>query len=132
MKAKQLKIGVLAIVLIFLAAGASWADNRGSRPDHNPGKKHIRSEYHQKTGYRDSSYVSRQLYAQHRNRDRQYDHRHRFVPGSAKYPLAYHNKYRRTVHHPYHSHGLPCNVFSFGGPAFQSGWSVIIKSKSGW
>ncbi len=143
MKANLMKISVLATVLIFLLAGASWADNRKSRNYNKVENKHSRNEYDGRNGYRRPSHFNQGRYEHPRCHDKKRDDRHLAADRDRKYAVKYRHKYHQPVHkqdyyrynrrhNHYHKHKSSYNVFSFRAPAFEPGWTVIIKTKNRW
>lgn len=142
MKSNTVKMSVLAMVLIFFSAGASWAA-RQKKPHYNKvGKKQIRSEYRDSRDYRNRSHFNRSRYNDRRHDSKHHD-RHLIAHRDGKHAFKYRHRYRRPVykhdhyrdkrrHYRYHKHKPIYNIFSLRVPAFEPGWSVIIKSKSRW
>ena len=143
MKAKLLKISVITTMVIFLFAGASWADGGKNRHHKQVGNEHIRTEHDRVDGYREPFHYNREWYeysrrhyqkqydrhlAAHRAERHAFNHRHRYYR-----PVHKHDHYRpKVIRKHYHRHKPSYNVFSYRGSIFEPGWSVIIKSKSRW
>ena len=144
MKANLLKISVLATVLIFLSAGASWADRRDNRHHKKAEKKQFRSEYKGSRDYREPSHSDRNRYEHPRRHYKKHFDRHLAAHRKWKHHARHHHKYHRPVHKHdqyrynkkvhkhYHKHKRSNKVISFRVPDFDPGWSVIIKTKSRW
>ncbi len=143
MKAKLLKMSVMTTAIIFLFAGASWADGGKYRHHKQVGYKHIRTEHDRSDGYhKPSHYSSRRHEHSRRHYKKQYD-RHPPAHRAERHAFKHRQKYHRpvhkhdrcrhkVVHKHYHKHKPFYNVFSFRAPVFEPGWSVTFKTKSRW
>jgi hypothetical protein len=143
MKAKLLKMSVITTMVIFLFAGASWADGAKDRHHKQVRNKHIRTEHDRRDECREPSHYSRRWY-EHSRRDykKHYD-RHPAAYRAERHAFKHHQKYHRPVYNydryrhkvirkHYHKRKPSYNGFSFRAPVFEPGWSVSIKSKSRW
>ena len=143
MKAKRLKMSVIAAMVIFLFAGASWADGAKNRHQKQVGNEHIRTEHDRSDGHREPYLYNRGWY-EHPRRDYQkhYD-RHPATYRAERHVFKYRQTYHRPVYgldHPrqqvirkhYHKHNPSYNVFSYRASVFEPGWSVIIKTTRRW
>jgi hypothetical protein len=143
MKAKLLKISMMTIVVIFLFAGASWADG-GKNRHHNPvGNKHIRTEHDRSYGYQEPSHYNRRWYEHPRRHYKKHYDRHLAAHRAERHAFKHRHKYHRPVHKHdyyryirnhkyYHKHKPSYNGFSFRAPVFEPEWSITIKTKSRW
>lgn len=143
MKAKLLKMSVITTMVMFLFAGASWADRGKDRHHKQVRNKQIRTEHNRSDRYRERSYYSRRGYEHPRRHDKKRYVRHPAAHRAERQAFEHRQKYRRPVHKHdhqrrmvirkhYHKHKPSYNVFSFRAPAFEPGWSVTFKTKSGW
>ncbi len=143
MKAKSLKISVMAAAIIFLFAGASWADGGKIRHHKQVRNKHFRTEHPRSDRNPAGSHYSRRSYEHPRRHYQKHYDRHRAVHRAERYASRHRHKYHRPVHRQnhyrhkvinkhYHKHKRSYNVFSFRAPVFEPGWSVTIKTKSRW
>ena len=143
MKAKLLKISVMTAAIIFLFAGASWADGGKNRHHKQVRKKHFRSNYNGSHGYQKPSHNNRSRFEHPRRDYQKHYNRHRAVHRAERYAFKHCQKYHRPVHRQdryrhkvinkhYHKHKRSYNVFSFRAPVFEPGWSVTFKTKSRW
>ena len=143
MKAKLLKISVMTIVVIFLFAGASWADGEKNRHHKQDRNKHIRTEHDRSDRYREPSHNSRRSYEYPRRQYKKHYVRHPAVHRAERHAFNHDRRYHRPVHKHdphrrkvirkhYHKRKPSYNVFSFRVPAFESGWAVTFKTKNRW
>ena len=143
MKANIMKISVLATILIFLSAGASWADHPKKRYYNKVEDKHIRGEYRDGRDYGKRSRFDHDRYDHRRHHYTKHNDRHRIAHWNGKHAFKHRHGYHRPVykhdhyrherrHGHYHRHKPVYKTFTFRAPAFEPGWSVTIKSKSGW
>ena len=143
MKAKLPKMGMMTTAIIFLFAGASWADGGKKRYHKQVGNKHIRTEPDRSDGYhKPSHYSPRRHEHSRRHYKKQYDRHppaHRAERHAFKHRQKYHSpvynydRYRhKVIRKHYHKRKPSYNVFSFRAPVFEPGWSVTFKTKSGW
>ena len=143
MKAMLLKMSVMTIMVIFLFAGASWADDAKNRHHKIVRNKHIRTEPDRSDRYREPSHHSRRGYEHPRRHYVKRYVRHPAVHKAKKNAFKHGRKYHRPVHKHdhyrhkvirkhYHKHKPSYNVFSFRVPAFEPGWSVTFKTKNRW
>ena len=143
MKTNIMKISVLAAVFIFLAAGASWADHPKKRHYKKVEKKHVRSDYRDSRDYGNRSDFDHGRYDRRRHHFKKHHDRHLIAHRNGKHAFKHRHRYHRPVykhdhyrhnrrHYHYHRHKPTYNILSFKVPAFEPGWSVTIKSKSGW
>ena len=143
MKAKLLKMSVITTMVMFLFAGASWADRGKDRHHKQVRNKQIRTEHDRSDRYREPSHNSRRGYEHPRRHYKKHYTRHPAAHRAERYAFERRHKYhrlvqkqdhhrRRVIHKRYHKHKPFYNVFSFRAPAFEPGWSVTFKTKSGW
>ena len=143
MKAKLLKISVMTAAIIFLFAGASWADGGKSRHHKQVRNKHFRTEHPRSDRNPDRSHYNRRSYQHPRRHYQKHYDRHRAVHRAERYAFKHRQKNHRPVHRQdryrhkvinkhYHKHKRSYNVFSFRAPVFEPGWSVTFKTKSRW
>jgi hypothetical protein len=118
MKANLLKMSVITTMVIFLFAGASWADGAENRHHKQARNKHIRTEHHRSDGYLGPSHYSRRWYE---------------LPQKYHRPARKHDRYRhQVICKHYHKHKPSYNLFSYRVQVFEPGWFVGIKTKSRW
>ena len=143
MKAKLLTISVMTIVVIFLFAGASWADGARNRHHKQDRNKHIRTEPDKRDRYREPSHNSRRGYEHPRRHYKKHYARHPAAHRTERHAFKHDRRYHRPVHKHdphrrkvirkhYHKRKPSYNVFSFRVPSFESGWAVTFKTKNRW
>jgi len=134
MKAKLLKISVMTAAIIFLFAGASWADGGKIRHPKQVRNKHFRSKYNGSNGYQKPPHNNRSRYEYPRRHYQKHYDRHLAAHRVERQAFKHHQKYHRPVrkHDHYHIRKPSYNVFSFRAPVFEPGWSVTFKTKSRW
>jgi len=143
MKAKLLKMSVITTMVMFLFAGTTWADRGKDRHPKEVRNKHIRTEHDKNRGPHESSHYNRGWYEHPRHHFKKHYVRHPAAHRAAKHALKHGQRYTRPVHRHdshrpkvirkhYHKRKPSYNVFSFRVPAFEPGWSVTFKTKSGW
>ena len=133
MKAKLLKMSVITtMVMIFVFAGASWADGAENRHHKQVRNKHIRTEHDRSDGYREPSHYSRRWYEHPRPHYKKHYDRHPAAHRAERHAFQHRQKYHRSVSKHYHKHKPSYNVFSYRARVFDPGWSFSIKSKSRW
>ena len=143
MKAKLLKMSVITTMVMFLFAGTTWADRGKDRHPKEVRNKHIRTENDKNRGPHESSHYNRGWYEHPRHHYKKHYTRHPAAHRAAKNPVKHGQRYHRPVHRHdshrpkvigkhYHKRKPSYNVFSFRVPAFEPGWSVTFKTKSGW
>jgi len=143
MKAKLLKMSVMTTMVIFLFAGASWADDAKDRHYKQDRNKHIRTEPGRSDGYREPSHNSRRGYEHPRRHYVKHYVRHPAVHRTERHAFKHRQRYHSSIHtrdyhrhkvirKHYHKHKPSFNVFSYGGSIFEPGWSVTFKTKNRW
>jgi hypothetical protein len=143
MKAKLLKISVMTIMVIFLFAGASWADSAKNRHHKHVRNKHIRTEHDKSDRYREPSHNSRRGYEHPRRQYKKHYVRHPAAHRAERHAFNHDRRYHRPVHKHdphrrkvirkhYHKRKPSYNVFSFRVPSFEPGWAVTFKTKNRW
>ena len=143
MKAKRLKISVITTIVIFLCAGASWADGAKNRHHNRIRNEHIRTEHDRGHGYRQPSHNHREWNEHLRGRYQKHYDCHIAAHRAERHAFYHRQRYHRAVHQHdhhrhkgirkhYHKHRPSYNVFSYRGSIFEPGWSVTIKTKSRW
>ena len=143
MKAKRLKMSVITTMVIFLFAGASWADGGKNRHHKQVGNEHIRTEHDRGHGYREPSQYNREWYEHRRGHYQKHYDRHLAAHRAERHafqhrqkyhkPVSKHDRYRhKVIRKHYHKHKPSYNLFSYRVPVFEPGWSVSIKTKSRW
>ena len=143
MKAKRLKMSVITTMVIFLFAGASWADGAKNRHQSQVGTKHIRTEHDRSDRYREPSHYSRRGYEHPRRPFKKHYDRHPAAHRAERHAFKHRQTYHRPVHKHdhyrhkvirkhYHKHKPSYNGFSFRVPTFEPGWSVTFKTKNRW
>ena len=143
MKAKLLKISVMTTMVLFLFAGASWADRGNNRHHKRDRNKHIRTEHDRRDRYREPSHYNRRGYEHPRHQYKNHFVRHPAAHRAERHAFKHRRKYHRPVYE--HDHQRPrvirkhyhktkpsFNVFSFRAPAFEPGWSVTFRTKNRW
>ena len=101
MKTKRLKTSVVTIVVIFLFAGASWADGAKNRHHGQVRKNHIRTTHDRSHGYQKPSDFNHRRYA--RFYQKHYD-RHRAAHKAERRAFKHHQKYHRAERHAFKHH----------------------------
>ena len=144
MKAKLLKMSVITtMVMIFLFAGASWADGAKNRHHKQVRNKHIRTEHDRSDRYQEPSHYGRRWYEHPRRHYKKHYDRHPAGHRAERRAFQHHQKYYRSVrkhdryrhkviHKHYHKHKPSYNGFSYRTPLLEPGWSVTIKTKNRW
>jgi hypothetical protein len=143
MKAKLLKISVMTIMVIFLFAGASWADGAKNRYHKQDRNKHSRIEPDRNNRYREPSHNSRRGYEYPRRQYKKHYVRHPAAHRAERDAFNHDRRYHRPVHKHdphrrkvirkhYHKRKPSYNVFSFRVPSFEPGWAVTFKTKNRW
>lgn len=143
MKSTLLKISILATILIFLSAGASWAHREQNKHYYKVEKKHYHGEYHGRDRHWKHSHKDHRRYDRPRRHYKRHYNSHRAYHKWGKHYARHHHKYHRPaykhdrychkrVHKHYRKHKPYYNSYSVKAPAFDRGWSIIIKTKSRW
>lgn len=145
MKATLLKMSVMATAIIFLLAGASWADNEKTRHHRRVGEKQVYTDQNRKDGFREWSHDGHGSYEHSRSHEQNHYNRHSDSHRVERHAGWYHHKYHRALHKQYHHHyrrmviqkdyrkHRPSNhLFSYRASAFDPGFSITIKTKNRW
>ena len=160
MKATLLKMIMITTMVIFLFAGAAWADHGKNRHRHQFRHKPSCTDYDRQHGYHDSSHHKRGWYEHPRRHHKKHHDRHLAVHRAERHYFKHHrndhrwaHKHRHQHHYRhhghyrdhghyhhkqkafrkhYHKHKRSYNVFSYRTSDFGPGWSIAFKTKSRW
>ena len=140
MKAKSMKMSVMTTAVIFLLAGASWADGGKNRHHRRVEKKHFQTEHNRKDGYREPSHDRQRTVHRAERHDFRHDREyHRAQKRVFKHHRKIHRRIENRSHYRhkdnykhYHKHRPFHKVYSYRASAFDPGFSITIKTKNSW
>jgi len=134
MKTKLLKMSMLAVVLIFVFTGASWADGRKNRHHRYAPEKRIRAEHHRVAKDHQPFHYKHKMSRHHKRLYKKHHYRHRPAHRSRhhKFYHRHHSRHGRYYSENYYYNDASYNEFSIAATISEPGKEFSIETKRRW
>ena len=134
MKTKLLKVSMLAAVLIFVFAGASWADGRKNRHYSYSPEKRIRAKLHGVAKYHQPVHYKHKMNRHHKRLYKKHHYRHRPAHRYRHHIFYHRHHYRHQRYYGENSYDddPSYNEFSIAATISEPGIEFSIGTKRTW